>query len=882
MTTDHPAFPTNTPASPEDRDALLTALALGELAGPERDEAERLLADPSAADQTHVADVRRIAAALRAGREAEPAERSADLRRAVLAALAAGQTAAVRDRDSDAVRSRTGAAEIAPSDAEAARYGFTRRGWLGIAAGLAGLAAALAAVAVTPPPALAPARRAVPMERQVAQVEPLSRGAVPEVAEAAAKQTAPSDALALGKRDARRSEQRDQQRDQQRDERGTTRDRRLAEQEELPAAAPAAAPGVDKPADLPAMQQAAPPANGSMDRLAEAANGRPAPRREATAAASRPEALRAQDERLAGSLPRAGAIGVTERIDAAKEAAAAAAPMAAAPIAMAPGSPPPMSMNKAKPMAEMGEKETPAAAGARPVDEFFVTERSAAGRAATDADLALGRAIADKQRAGELPADREAYAAIVENRFVSPAEAPLSTFSIDVDTASYANVRRFLAAGRLPPRDAVRIEELVNYFRYDLPEPAGDTPFSVTVQAAGCPWAEGRRLVRVAVQGRTIDRRSRPAGNLVFLVDVSGSMRDADKLPLVKQALAMLVEELGEDDRVAIVTYAGEAGLVLPPTGGEQKGRILAAIDRLSPGGSTHGSAGIELAYEQAAAGFIPGGVNRVILATDGDLNVGVTGDDALVELIRRKAAGGTFLTVLGVGTGNLQDAKMEKLADNGNGVYAYLDGVREARKVLVEQLTGSTITIAKDVKIQVEFNPARVAAYRLLGYENRVMTAADFRDDRKDAGEIGAGHAVTALYEIVPAGAAAAPAGGPEPLKYQPRPEPAAAADASPELLTVKLRSKRPDGDTSALVEVPLTDAGGTFERATADFRFAAAVAAFGMLLRGSQHAGGATFAEVATIAGGALGPDSGGYRAEFLDLVRKAEASGSPVPRE
>jgi len=872
MTTDQPAFPTDTPASPEDRDALLTALALGELAGPERDEAERLLADPhAAADRAHVDDMRRIAAALRAGSVDEPAERSATLRRAVLAALAAGPAPAADQPDH---RVTTAAAGTASADAPRGRG--PRRRSIGIAAGLAGLAAA-AVVAVTflsqaPGPRRGDLGK---QEREVAQVERLSRRAVPEAAEAAAKQTAPIDALELGNRDARRKDRRDVQPEDQLNERGLMRDRRLAGQD----ASPAAAPVADMPADLPAIQQAAPAMNGSVDRLAEAADGRPAPgpapRREAGPAASRPEALRAEQEQLAGALPRAGTIaaptgearlGVSPRIDAAKEAAAAAAPIAAAP-----GAPSPVAMTKAAPMEKVLEAKTLAAAG----------------QPAADADNFSGRGLTERQRQLDLHSDREGYAAIVENPFVSPAEAPLSTFSIDVDTASYANVRRFLTAGRLPPRDAVRIEELVNYFRYDLPQPGGDAPFSVTVEATGCPWAAGRRLVRVALQGRTVDRRARPAGNIVFLVDVSGSMRDADKLPLVQRALAMLVEELGEDDRVAIVTYAGDAGLVLPPTGGERKERILAAIDSLTPGGSTHGSAGIELAYEQAAAGFIPGGVNRVILATDGDLNVGVTDDAALVELIRRKAAGGTFLTVLGVGTGNLQDAKMEKLADNGNGVYAYLDGLREARKVLVEQLTGSTITIAKDVKIQVEFNPARVASYRLIGYENRVMAAADFRDDRKDAGEIGAGHAVTALYEIVPAGAAAPAAGGPEPLKYQSRPEAAAApagpaAPASGEMLTVKLRFKRPDGDTSTLLEAPLTDAGGGFAAAPADFRFAAAVAAFGMRLRGSSHAGTATLADVATIAGGALGPDAGGYRAEFLDLVRKAAAVGGTAPRD
>jgi Ca-activated chloride channel family protein len=483
------------------------------------------------------------------------------------------------------------------------------------------------------------------------------------------------------------------------------------------------------------------------------------------------------------------------------------------------------------------------------------------------------------QRQQQDAQDGERYARFDENRPRTSSEQPLSTFSIDVDTASYANVRRFLTSGRLPPPDAVRIEEMVNYFRYDDPQPVGDRPFSVTLEAAECPWHSGRRLVRIGLEGRDIDRRERPAGNLVFLIDVSGSMAAANKLPLVKQALAMLVEELTENDSVAIVTYAGDAGVKLPATSGDQKGKILAVIESLSSGGATHGSAGINLAYEQAAERFIAGGVNRVILATDGDLNVGVTSDEALVDLIKRKAAGGTFLTVLGFGEGNLQDAKMEKIADNGNGVYAYIDGAREARKVLVEQLTGSTITIAKDVKIQVEFNPAQVASYRLLGYENRIMAAEDFRNDRKDAGEIGAGHSVTALYEIELVGDGGKGSAGAEPLKYQP-PQPKPAPEAtlvdgatSRELLTVKLRWKKPEGDASTLDEVPLVDRGGAFEQASADLRFAGAVAAFGMVLRNSEYKGEATLPLVAKIAAGALGPDRGGYRAEFLDLVRKAE---------
>ena len=524
-----------------------------------------------------------------------------------------------------------------------------------------------------------------------------------------------------------------------------------------------------------------------------------------------------------------------------------------------------------------------------PAPERFVVPEPAPtmGRAVGNADrvrrLAPPRGPIDRPEAAEWES-RDRYARFDENRFLAVADRPLSTFSIDVDTASYAVVRRFLAAGRLPPADAVRIEEFVNYFRYSYPQPAGNEPFAVSLEAADCPWHSGHRLVRIGIAGREIDRRERPAGNLVFLIDVSGSMNQPDKLPLVKQALAMLVEQLTENDRVAIVTYAGDAGLKLPPTSGDEKRTILDAIDGLVAGGSTHGSAGITLAYEQAREEFISGGANRVILCTDGDLNVGITSDTALVELIKEKAREGTFLTVLGFGQGNLQDEKMEKLADNGNGVYAYVDGAREARKVLVEQLTGSTITIAKDVKIQVEFNPAQVTSYRLLGYENRRLADADFRDDTKDAGEIGAGHTVTALYEIVPAGGDA-PAAGAEPLKYQaeqPRAaESAAQGPASRELLTVKLRFKQPEGTESVLREFPLADQGGRFAEASADTRFAAAVAAFGMILRASPSKGEATLPMVADIASAALGADEGGYRAEFLDLVRKAESLRAREPR-
>lgn len=517
---------------------------------------------------------------------------------------------------------------------------------------------------------------------------------------------------------------------------------------------------------------------------------------------------------------------------------------------------------------------------------------AAAPAAMTEAGKAAVPGITDRFHALGESRLGEGYAAFSETRPVSPKDQPLSTFSIDVDTASYANVRRFLNAGQLPPRDAVRIEELVNYFRYEYPQPEGDVPFSVMVDAAECPWNRGRRLVRIGLQGRAVDRDARPAGNLVFLIDVSGSMQAANKLPLVQQALSMLVEELSENDRVSIVTYAGNAGLVLPPTTGDQKQVIRAAIESLAAGGSTHGSAGIALAYEQAQGHFIAGGANRVILATDGDLNVGITSATALTDLIKEKAKGGVFLTVLGFGDGNLQDAKMEALADNGNGIYAYVDGVREARKVLVEQLTGSTVTIAKDVKIQVEFNPAQVASYRLLGYENRALAARDFRDDTKDAGEIGAGHSVTALYEVTLVDEAFTAGPGIEPLRYQPRAQPTeptletAAADrvdldpaVSRELLTVKLRWKRPEVSESTGLEVPLVDRGPAFDEAPADLRFAAAVAAYGMILRGSDQRGEATLPLVAKIAASGLGRDDGGYRAEFLDLVRKAESLGASL---
>jgi len=479
----------------------------------------------------------------------------------------------------------------------------------------------------------------------------------------------------------------------------------------------------------------------------------------------------------------------------------------------------------------------------------------------------------EKRPGGYTSPNTEQYVRIVDNDFRPVDQQPLSTFSIDVDTAAYANMRRFINEGRLPPPDAVRIEEMVNYFTYDYPPPIDAAPFSINMEAAECPWRPEHRLLRIGLKGREIDRRELGPSNIVFLLDVSGSMNEPDKLPLVKQAMRMLVEQLTEDDRVALVTYASGVGVPLPSARGNEQQRILDTIDSLQAGGSTHGSAGIELAYSQAAEHFVSKGINRVILCTDGDLNVGITNDDDLIKLIEQKAKSGVFLTVLGFGTGNLKDSKMEKLADHGNGLYAYVDSLREARRVLVEQMTGNLATIAKDVKLQIEFNPAEVAAYRLIGYENRVLANRDFDDDRKDAGEIGAGHSVTALYELVPAGRDLP--SGDRPLKYQRVPE-RNLTDAARrgELLTLRLRYKEPDEDESKLLERTLSDLGRRFGQASEDFRFAAAVAAFGMVLRDSIHKGDATLPAVEEYAAGALDRDPNGHRAEFLDLVRRARA--------
>ncbi len=468
-----------------------------------------------------------------------------------------------------------------------------------------------------------------------------------------------------------------------------------------------------------------------------------------------------------------------------------------------------------------------------------------------------------------------------ENPFLPAATNPLSTFSIDVDTASYANVRRLINAGSLPPKDSVRIEEMVNYFTYDHPQPEGDQPFSINLDVAGCPWQPEHRLVRIGLKGREIAADKRGVSNLVFLLDVSGSMEPTERLPLIKQAMRLLVDKLTENDRVAIVVYAGGSGVALPSAPGNQKERINAALEELKAGGSTNGAEGISLAYKIAAENFIKGGVNRVILATDGDFNVGLTSQGELVRLAEEKAKAGVFLSVLGVGGDNLKDSTMQKLAEKGNGNYAFLDSLDEARKVLVRQMNSTLVTIAKDVKVQVEFNPARVESYRLLGYEKRMLRKEDFSNDKIDAGEIGAGHTVTALYEVVPVGTAAKPAANVppvDPLKYQThdvasvRTSPAGTGFA--ELLTVKLRHKKPDGDQSTVTERTLTDNGTAFANASVDLKFAAAVAEFGMILRDSPHKGTGTFGAVIEWAQEGKGADNAGYRAGFIELARKAQA--------
>ncbi len=501
----------------------------------------------------------------------------------------------------------------------------------------------------------------------------------------------------------------------------------------------------------------------------------------------------------------------------------------------------------------------------------LMTDRSRAP-GLVEPTVARFAATTDKVSYEQPVQDRESYAPIESNPIQRVTESPVSTFSIDVDTAAYANVRRFIEAGQMPPRDAVRVEELINYFSYDYPIPTDpERPFSVTTELAPTPWNPRTHLLHVGLKGYELERAERAPANLVFLVDVSGSMQSQDKLPLVKRSLQLLTRELGPDDRVAIAVYAGAAGVVLEPTAGDDKRTIKAALDKLEAGGSTAGGAGIRLAYALAEENFDPEAINRVILATDGDFNVGVTNPQRLQDLIAKKRDSGIALSVLGFGTGNYNDDLMERLSNHGNGNAAYIDNLNEARKVLVDELNSTLMIIAKDVKIQIEFNPAVVAEYRLIGYENRLLRRQDFTDDRVDAGDIGAGHSVTALYEI-----AFTDGGGTQipDLRYQTTTVPA--DTNSDEIAFLKLRYKAPESNTSRPIEQAIMrdEVLESIDATSKNFRFAAAVAAFGQLLRGGALMSDYELADAIQLARDARGEDGFGYRSDFVQLARLAES--------
>lgn len=465
----------------------------------------------------------------------------------------------------------------------------------------------------------------------------------------------------------------------------------------------------------------------------------------------------------------------------------------------------------------------------------------------------------------------EEYKEIAENNFKTVSESPLSTFSIDVDAASYSNMRRYINKGELPPADAIRTEELINYFSYDYPQPTGNDPVKITTEVGACPWNVKHRLVRIGLKAKEIPTDKLPVSNLVFLIDVSGSMYGPQRLGLVQSSLKLLVNNLRDEDRVAIVVYSGSAGEKLPSTSGSDKQKIREAIDELTAGGSTAGGAGIKLAYKMAKQNFVKGGNNRIILCTDGDFNVGVSSDEGLEKLIEQERKSGVFLTVLGYGMGNYKDSKMQVLAEKGNGNHAYIDNLQEANRVLVNEFGATMHTVAKDVKLQIEFNPSQVQAYRLIGYESRLLKDEDFNNDAKDAGEMGAGHTVTAFYEVVPAGIKSDFTGKVDDLKYQKTKPAPAVTNNSKELLTVKLRYKAPDGNTSKKIEQPLID--DKKEKVSSDFRFASAVAMFGQLLRDSDFKGDATYDKVISLAKTSLDNDEKGYRREFIRLAETAE---------
>lgn len=479
--------------------------------------------------------------------------------------------------------------------------------------------------------------------------------------------------------------------------------------------------------------------------------------------------------------------------------------------------------------------------------------------------------IKDEEISSNNKADKlfntEDYDNIVENKFLSPKQEPLSTFSIDVDEASYSNVRRYLQSGSLPPAGAVRIEEMVNYFDYVYPQPQNGDPFSVITEIAECPWNAKHKLIHIGLQGKKISVDNLPSSNLVFLIDVSGSMDEPNKLPLVQASLKMLIDQLREKDKVAIVVYAGNAGLVLPSTSGNNKTKIKEAIDNLEAGGSTAGGEGIQLAYKTAKENFVQNGNNRVILATDGDFNVGPSSDDDLVRLIEKERKSGIFLSVLGYGMGNYKDNKMQQLADKGNGNHSYIDNINEAKKVLVNEFGSTLFTIAKDVKIQIEFNPQKVQAYRLIGYENRMLASEDFNDDQKDAGELGSGHTVTALYEVIPVGVKDEFTKSVDDLKYQSNRT--VTVNNSNEIMTVKLRYKKPEEDVSKLITKTVIDENVPLTSTSDNFRFSAAVAEFGLMLRNSEFKENSNYQQIISLAKSAKGNDPNGYRSEFVNLV-------------
>ncbi|MBO9201793.1 MULTISPECIES: vWA domain-containing protein [Niastella] len=508
------------------------------------------------------------------------------------------------------------------------------------------------------------------------------------------------------------------------------------------------------------------------------------------------------------------------------------------------------------------------------LDQVMIGPAPAPAPAVKDIKFTPPVIIKDEEvKEDEKPAvfNTEDYDHIVENRFLAATQNPLSTFSIDVDEAAYSNVRRYINNGTIPPAGAVRIEEMINYFDYKYPQPQNDDPFSVNTELSECPWSPQHRLVHIGLQGKEIPVQNLPNANIVFLIDVSGSMEDDNKLPLVKSSMKLLADQLRPDDKVAIVVYAGNAGLVLPATSGSHKTAIKEAIDQLEAGGSTAGGEGIQLAYKVAQENFIKGGNNRIILATDGDFNIGASSDDELVTMIEKERKSGIFLSVLGYGMGNYKDNKMQQLADKGNGNHSYIDNINEARKVLVSEFGSTLFTIAKDVKVQIEFNPAKVQAYRLIGYENRVMAAEDFNDDKKDAGELGSGHTVTALYEVIPVGVKSEFIGKVEDLKYQPA-KTDLATSGGDEIMTIKLRYKKPDGDVSMLIVHPVNDSHLALANTSDNFRFSAAVASFGMLLRNSEFKQQASYQQVIELAKGAKGYDANGYRQEFINLVQAA----------